>query len=240
MEKCKLITHVKTLGMNKLLLMPLTILLLMFGCKKENPINPPPPPPPPPLPAVVNVPHLSPGDNLYLLLPEDSCILKGTIGNADTTIVSHKWEKISGPSSYNIDKPDALLTKVGKLQKGNYVFNLTVTLKGGAMLQTHNSVFVFEKGTGTNEVILKNLQWGEFWGEYFLLIQNFHSIVPSGTFFKVYIKRNNTNDWIEVLPESHSSSLYKYLYSPSSNWLAIETENPMQAQGDTPDVKIVF
>jgi hypothetical protein len=222
------------------LILVLGVFVVEMGCKKESiEITQPPPPPPQPPPPVVTVPYLSPGDNLYLLFPEDTCILKGYIGNADTTVVSYSWKKISGPSSYNIDNPDELVTKVGKLQKGTYVFSLTVTLKGGAILQAYSSVFVFEKGTGTNEIILKDEQWGEFWGDYFLLIQHFHSIVPIGTFFKVYIKRDNSNDWIEVLPEKRSSGPYKYSYSPASNWLAIEPVG-FFVPNDTPDVKIVF
>jgi hypothetical protein len=55
-----------------------------------------------------------------------------TSTDADGTIVSYKWTKISGPSSFLMQTPNANNTKVINLVVGVYVFRLTVTdNKGG-------------------------------------------------------------------------------------------------------------
>jgi len=55
-----------------------------------------------------------------------------TSTDADGYIVNFKWTKISGPSSYTLQTPNANYTKVTNLVAGTYVFRLTVTdNKGG-------------------------------------------------------------------------------------------------------------
>lgn len=54
-----------------------------------------------------------------------------TSTDPDGKIVSYKWTKISGPSSYIIHTPTANYTKVTNLVAGAYVFRLTVTDNDG-------------------------------------------------------------------------------------------------------------
>lgn len=56
-----------------------------------------------------------------------------TSTDADGTIVSYKWTKVSGPSSYTMHTPTGKYTKVTNLVAGTYVFRLTVTDNDGGV-----------------------------------------------------------------------------------------------------------
>lgn len=67
------------------------------------------------------------GPDISITLPEDSVFLDGRASyDPDGTIISYKWEKISGPASSIIENPAGALTKVKNLGKGSYYFRLTV------------------------------------------------------------------------------------------------------------------
>ena len=74
-------------------------------------------------PPVANI-----GADEIIILPTDSILLDGEISyDPDGYIVSYKWEKISGPSSFKILNPTLVKTTAGNLVKGVYEFELTVT-----------------------------------------------------------------------------------------------------------------
>lgn len=96
----------------------------------------------------------------------------------------------------------------------------------------HNTV----TPVGKNEKIFKDLKWGCPMGCH-LRIENFHSFVPVTTGFKVYIKRDNSSQWVEVVNGSQSWSKYMWtIYNKGLEILEDQTENPE----DTPDIKITF
>jgi poly(3-hydroxybutyrate) depolymerase len=84
-------------------------------------------PPPPNIPPVANA-----GADQSITLPTNSVTLNGTASSdADGTITSYAWTKISGPSSYNIANASGSTTAVTNLVQGTYSFRLVVTDNSG-------------------------------------------------------------------------------------------------------------
>lgn len=69
-----------------------------------------------------------------------------TSTDGDGWIVSYKWSKISGPSSYSFSSPNTAQTKANGLVAGTYVFRVTVTDNKGAT--DYDDVTVVMTGTG--------------------------------------------------------------------------------------------
>ncbi len=72
------------------------------------------------------------GNNKTITLPTSTVNLSGSGSDADGTISSYAWTKISGPSSYAIADTSAAVTSVTELVEGIYKFQLTVTDNKGA------------------------------------------------------------------------------------------------------------
>lgn len=81
----------------------------------------------------VNKPPLAnAGLDQKITLPQDSVLLDGTAStDPDGKIISYKWIKISGPSSFNIINTDSAKTAVKALVAGVYEIELKVTDNGG-------------------------------------------------------------------------------------------------------------
>lgn len=80
---------------------------------------------------VNQAPVASAGPGIHLVLPVDSTELQGSATDPDGVIISYRWTKISGPSSFTIVNPDDPLTKIKNLAQGIYEFELKVTDNGG-------------------------------------------------------------------------------------------------------------
>ncbi len=72
------------------------------------------------------------GTDQNFFLPTNSTTLNGSGTDADGTITSYQWTKISGPSQYNIASPSQAKTTISNLIEGVYQFVLTVTDNQGA------------------------------------------------------------------------------------------------------------
>lgn len=126
--------------------------LVTGSCKKEE-TNAFPPVPSPPI-AAHKAPAISAGGYIKLVLPNDSCVLTGTVITG-SGIKSFLWEKVSGPAGFSIEHPDSLITAVHGLQEGTYIFRLTATdssgLTGSAAVTVDVSSFeVFENDLDMN------------------------------------------------------------------------------------------
>ena len=72
------------------------------------------------------------GADKTIVLPTNSSTLTGTGTDADGTILSYAWVKVSGPSSGTVASPTAVSTAINSLVQGIYNFELTVTDNNGA------------------------------------------------------------------------------------------------------------
>ena len=77
-------------------------------------------------------PKANAGSNLVITLPTNSVTLTGSGTDADGTIASYQWSKVSGPSQYSIVSSTKAQTIVNNLVEGIYQFALTVTDNSGA------------------------------------------------------------------------------------------------------------
>lgn len=112
-------------------------LIVFTTCKKEDvPIttgrNSPP---------VVNA-----GPDRQVLLPDNFTALNGSATDPDGNIVSYRWTKISGPSTYALVTPDNVVTIVNQLVEGVYQFELNVADNGG--LSANDTVIVTVNAAG--------------------------------------------------------------------------------------------
>ena len=69
------------------------------------------------------------GKDVTITLPDNTVTIQGT-GDSDAGIESYKWDKVSGPNS-TVKKPYKAQLEAEDLQKGTYVFKLTVTANDG-------------------------------------------------------------------------------------------------------------
>lgn len=80
---------------------------------------------------VISPPIADAGDNSTVTFPQNSQTLDGSgSSDADGTIVSYLWEKISGGAG-NIVNPNVAVTTVTGIEQGDYLFKLTVTDNDG-------------------------------------------------------------------------------------------------------------
>src|SRR5687768_9259301 len=77
-------------------------------------------------------PMANAGSNSTLTLPTNSTTLTGTGTDADGTIASNAWSRVSGPATFTLVSANAATTALNNLVQGTYVFRLTVTDNSGA------------------------------------------------------------------------------------------------------------
>jgi hypothetical protein len=83
------------------------------------------------------------GNDIVMTLPTNSTTLNGnTSTDADGTIVSYSWSRVSGPATYTFTSPGSAATGLNNLVQGTYVFRLTVTDDDGAVHTDDISVTV--------------------------------------------------------------------------------------------------
>jgi len=84
-------------------------------------------------PAANIPPTANAGNDQSIQLPVNTGILDGSSSaDADGTIVSYAWSKVSGPSAYTITSATAASTIVNGLVQGTYKFELLITDNNGA------------------------------------------------------------------------------------------------------------
>ena len=224
--------------MKKFLLIPLVIIFLNTGCEKEPSIE------------ILNIaPQAFAGTDFRVKLPADSATLNGSFYDTPSDIVHHSWKKISGPSSYVIEKPGSLQTKVLNLVQGVYEFELSVTDKGGLTGKDTVTLYVHDpRNPGSNEFIFKNLKWIYPWYAT-IEVQNINAYISANSTLKVFVQRGFDFTWTEAKDITNSSinNLYEYfietrkpdgagMYNYGSLYIFYYGTNTT----DTPNVKIQF
>lgn len=141
-------------------------------------------------------------------------LLLGKAYDKEQNIQSFRWEKISGPESFEIENNDSLQTKAHQLIPGVYEFELTVTdiygLKG-----KDTTKIIIEKNEdiqiiNSNELIINNLQWISDWNSKLEIKDFIYSFSP-GSGFEVYLQRTTNGDWIPI-PEYKEGDFDEYNY----------------------------
>lgn len=93
--------------------------------------------------AAINIPPTAnAGSDKVITLPVNSATLIGTGADADGTIASYKWSKISGSASALIVSANSATTLVRNLTQGVYVFQVTVTDNSGAIATDNVKIIV--------------------------------------------------------------------------------------------------
>jgi type 1 glutamine amidotransferase len=103
-------------------------------------------------PVANTAPTADAGTDQTITLPLNTVSLNGSGTDADGTIASYTWTKVSGPAGGNISSPNTAVTDITNLQEGVYVFRLTVGDNDGA--SATNDVQVTVKAA----VILPNIK----------------------------------------------------------------------------------
>ena len=88
----------------------------------------------PGIPPANQAPVARAGSDITLTLPTSNCTLDGSFSSdADGTISSFAWSKLSGPAQYTIGNVSAATTTLSNLVQGTYSFQLQVTDNNGAI-----------------------------------------------------------------------------------------------------------
>ena len=72
------------------------------------------------------------GNNITITLPVNNASLAGSGTDADGSIATYSWTKVSGPTGGNVQSTNTASTNITSLIAGTYVFRLTVTDNAGA------------------------------------------------------------------------------------------------------------
>lgn len=97
-------------------------------------------------------------------------------------IVSYEWEKIAGPSSFNMLTPSEQTTTVNNLEVGEYRFEYTVKDRAGLTGKDTVKVTISSISTGS---IINNLYWN-IAGRCGIGISGINAYLPGGD-YDVYI-----------------------------------------------------
>ena len=147
--------------------------------------------------------------------------------SAENSIRSIIWAKIAGPSNYNMLTPKSHTTEVRDVVNGNYKFEFAVTDHAGLVGKDTIIVNVEQPNT-TREVYFRNLEWFCVL-ECQLEITGMHNYISPGSFFKVYIQRDNSNFWERIYSSGYwydNDTLFVYMLGDGSF--------------DTPDIRIDY
>jgi len=215
-------------------------LIINPGCKPEKfspghirvPNPPPPPPPPTQQPFGMNT-----GVDVTIETPINFAILHG-YAYYNTGGLKFRWEKITGPSSYSLQDPDSLITKVSNLVLGVYQFELKATDTAGNSIRDTMTVNVEPATSPGNQVYFWDLTWICPVGGCGIMLDDVYSYVPANTPFNLYIMRDNSSGWELIVPYSPGTTS-TYLYSVWNTSIEV-WEEPIITVNDTPAIKVVF
>ena len=176
------------------------------------------------------------GNDQYVFFPADFCTLNGVAQDLENNIQTILWSNISGPSSFLIEHPDSLSTKVSNLQIGVYQFEMFVQDIAGLTDKDTCTVIVRQMSGTPNEVIFTNQVWvlDAWWST--ITINNIYQYMPAGSVFRVYIKKDNSTNWEELIMDDFNSYSW-YTFSLLVGNLIIYSNN---YETDTPDIKLVY
>ena len=210
------------------------ILFLNINCKKTGDYHRAP------VPIELNTaPVVNAGPDMMVFAPNTQVLLFGSAIDKESNIERYRWRKVEGPSSYTFMDSTRLSTQVLNLVKGYYAFELTVTDSLGLQARSLVRVTVLDVTSSSNEIIFHDLPWSCPF-DCGMYINNYASQLPANSTITVFIKRDNTNNWVLVGDENVING-FDYLYIISNGNLSIAAGYlPGDSFSDTPDIKIVY
>jgi hypothetical protein len=211
-------------------------MVLILSCKKEATTITPA------IETINTLPQVNAGRDTTLILPVNTVLLSGMARDKETNIISYQWIKIQGPTKFTLSTPHLPETIVSDLERGTYIFELTVIDGTGLMAKDTVNIAVVkipEIIISPSEIIFKDLEWGCF-GQCYLAIEKIDSLLPPNKPIQVYIKRDSSSDWIPVIEDTPGiQTQYTYYfenYIGKTLWIV----NYIEDGYDTPDLKILF
>ena len=181
--------------------------------------------------------NIGAGPDKLVFLPNRSCTLYGWASyQANNPPVKYKWDKIAGPESFLLVSPDSLGTTINELEKGVYEFEVTCTMANGYMAKDTCSVIVGQLSSPSNFIVFNNQNWsgdGLLWGSQ-IEIPDIYQYIPIGSVFKVFMKRQNLEAWVELMFEDDMSLISVALLKGNLKIYSNIQEN------DSPDIKIEY
>lgn len=87
-------------------------------------------------------PTANAGIDQSITLPTNTTTLNGSGSDADGTIVSYQWSKVSGPAGVNFGTSNTASITITNLIQGTYIFQLLVTDNGGAFATDQVQIIV--------------------------------------------------------------------------------------------------
>lgn len=72
-------------------------------------------------------PSVNAGSDISITLPVNNAALAGSSTDSDGNVVRYNWQKVSGPSQFNMSNTSVANPLVSNLSEGEYTFRLTVT-----------------------------------------------------------------------------------------------------------------
>jgi len=189
--------------------------------------------------------------DINLMLPQDWVVLNNSYIGSSSDVTGFAWEKINGPATYSLGYSNFEYTVIYDLVEGSYQFELTVDYVNGSVSKDTTNVNLYDVSTipqNAKEIVLYNQNWIYPWYPE-VQIENFYSLIPSESLFRIFIRRDGNTNWEDVPGSSTSSSqssLYDYfierrlpdgagMYTNGSLYITYYGPTP-----DTPDIKIVY
>ncbi|ULQ55251.1 hypothetical protein KJS94_11420 [Flavihumibacter rivuli] len=172
------------------------------GCEKDPitpPKNPDPISAPDPVPPVTgnSDSKVGAGGLLYVILPNNETFLSGSYSEWVPTKKTFKWKKIAGPDSYQLASQNEMSTQLTNLVAGIYQFEFSVYDYLGLYGKDTATVVVNSLSAKPQELQFANQTWIFPWYNS-IEIKGFFDIVSLDKVFKVLIKRDNSDAWIDV------------------------------------------
>lgn len=104
--------------------------------------------------AANQAPVANAGSDITITLPTNSTNITGTGSDADGSVTSYAWTRVSGPNSPNLTNSASSTLSVSGMVQGTYVFRLTITDNSGAT--AFDEVQVIVKAAAVNSPPVAN------------------------------------------------------------------------------------
>ncbi|WP_224997474.1 PA14 domain-containing protein [Cesiribacter sp. SM1] len=125
-------------------------------------------------------PTVSAGSDKSVTLPTNSITLSGTASDADGSIASTTWTKVSGPSA-SMSGASTLSLKLSSLLEGTYTFRLTAKDNAGATKTDDVVLTVKSQTSSTTTNGLSYKYYTTTSGSPWKVLPNFSSLTPAKT-----------------------------------------------------------